>query len=1150
VTRTFGPYRVLAELGSGGMGTVYRAETEAGDTVALKVIHAHLVGKSSFKERFGREVEIGRRVRHDNVVATLGAGEADGSAYIAMELVDGQTLRELLDEIGTLPEELCSHIGREVACALQAIHEAGAFHRDIKPENVLITAENRVKVMDLGVALLADESLRLSQSGVFVGSVLYAAPEQFQRRTLDGRADLYMLGLLLYELATGVHPFQSDDMATIIQRQISELPQPPSALNPQLSPFFEEVVLNLVAKDRDERIPDAAELRAVLEQEERSAWWLARARALHGPLRRIRIPRETSQQGREHELAQLDRLYRRVCRGEGQVCLIEGEAGIGKTRLVDEFVGQLAREGEEFHFLIGSYPPGGAATAAGALSTAYREFFGSAELAERLPEYFEATPGLVPAFAALLSGEPPPAGVEPLSRQSLLLGFGMTTKGLAAERPTIVVIEDLHFAPELGLAIFASLAASLGQQRVLLIGTARPGLPERWTFNLSRFDHATRVPMQRLTPKELSRLLVELFRSEGLADELGWAIATKSDGNPFFVFELVRSLREDKLIERSPGGRWVKTGVIRDISVPSSVIELVAARIDDLEEIDKDLLEVASCCGFEFDPLLVAAALEIDQIPAMKRFAHLERKHRLVRGVGRRYVFDHHQVQEALYRGLPQLLREPYHARLGVALEARAGEADGAATVELSEHFLAGGDAERVAKYLPRALRHLVDGYLHDEAIALAARALEAEGLLTGARRVEVLLQNAASLELRGRHDEDRAALEEALELADAEGDARLRAQVRIQMGRLGFWTADLESAREWLDAALELAREAGDDPTEGAALGNLGIVHYRQREFDRAQPLFERAFEKSRARGDKRGMAVGTLNLGNVFWCRGQFDEAKAHYERYQDLSREIGYREGEALAAGNLGNVLFSLGRVAEASSSYKHCLALAEAIGDRHKTALFTASLANVDMLLGRFKRAHELLERARALSREIGMRREEAAATRVLGEIAVEKGDFDGARELLEESVRVFDEIGEGEGALTTRVALGRLAWIVGREEDAVRELDAALAEARTIGDRSQELTALALRACLPGGDAKEAARLLDELRPTLAVYTRMNVAYFLFRATGEQGFLAEARESLERLRDSAPEEDRVSLCEGHRAHREMLGGAGAAPAGER
>ncbi len=411
VGSVLGPYRVLARLGSGGMGDVWLAE-DGDSRVAIKVLRPHLLERPGFLARFRREAEVGTRIRHANVVATYCCdsllSRESRSDFLVMEYVEGQTLRSLLAELDRVPEELCRHIGREVARGLAAIHAAGVVHRDLKPENVIVTKDHVVKVMDLGVALLVDEAARLSQTGVFVGSIHYAAPEQFRRggRNVDARADLHALGLVLYELSTGTHPYPAEDFHDVLRRLIEEQPRRAAEVNPQLSPFFEELVHKLLAKDPDDRFASAAEVAQVLEEGEKSAWWSRRALEVRAetsrPLRRIRIPRETALYGRNTELARLRAVFDRATVGDGQVVLIEGEAGIGKSRLIDEFVGLLHQQGHDFNFLFGGNAPGGAATASGAFTTAYREQFGDEGLATTLAAYLPQTPILVPGRAGPL----------------------------------------------------------------------------------------------------------------------------------------------------------------------------------------------------------------------------------------------------------------------------------------------------------------------------------------------------------------------------------------------------------------------------------------------------------------------------------------------------------------------------------------------------------------------------------------------------------------------------------------------------------------------------------------------------------------------------------------------------------------------------
>jgi serine/threonine-protein kinase len=215
-----GPYRLGDELGSGGMGTVYAADVTAevpgiGDAsrVAIKVIHPHLLEKSGFFKRFMREAEIGKSVKHEAGVKTydVDAIAVDGKMvhFMVMEYVEGRTLRDLLEDMKQVPETLLREIARQVTAGLDAIHTVGIVHRDLKPENVLITPDDDVKIMDLGVARLVEETVALTRDGQFTGSVLYAAPEQFEAAGVGPQADLYSIGVMLFELASGSNPFQS-----------------------------------------------------------------------------------------------------------------------------------------------------------------------------------------------------------------------------------------------------------------------------------------------------------------------------------------------------------------------------------------------------------------------------------------------------------------------------------------------------------------------------------------------------------------------------------------------------------------------------------------------------------------------------------------------------------------------------------------------------------------------------------------------------------------------------------------------------------------------------------------------------------------------------------------------------------------------------
>jgi len=1141
------------------MGRVYRAEVtrkaaglEVGTAVALKVIHAHLLEQEGFFKRFLREAQIGQAVEHENVVrcfdcdATLHEGQQQN--FLVMEYVEGQTLRDLLKELERVPEALCRHVGREIAKGLAAIHEAGVVHRDLKPENVLITEDHVVKVMDLGVARLQDEAIRLSQAGAFVGSLEYAAPEQFRSSDAepDGRADLHALGVVLYELATGRHPYRDEEVSKVLHRILTETPRKAGEVNPQLSPFFEEVVHTLIAKSRDDRFASADDVAAILDAGEASDWWKQRAQALRvltkRPLRRIRIPRETALYGRDDDLATLRALYEQAKAGDGQVLLVEGEAGIGKTRLVDEFVGRLRQEGEDVNFLFGSYPPGGAATASGAFSEAYREQFGAEGLEESLGAYLGAAPILVPAFAALLKGETTPKDAQRLTKESLQTVFVHTTRALAAERTTIVLIDDLHFAPEDGRALFASLALAVPGHRILLLGTMRPGLGEDWIANLERLDHARRTVLSRLGPKDLTRLLKDSFRSERMALELAGRIAVKCDGNPFFTFEIIRGLREGQFIAQQPDGTWVTTKVIEDIQVPSSVLDLVNARIADLAEEERDLLDVAACCGFEFEAGLVADVIGVARIPALKRFGQIERKHRLVRAAGRRCVFDHHQVQEALYGSLMPELRVEYHAAIGDALVARSGagengpvDLDGSLCVDICEHYLKGARGEAALPYLDAALDHLEAGYLNEQTVRLIDRVLDTRGLVEGSGRVELLVRKDARLDLLGRREAQGASLDEARALAEAEGDAQALAKVLTLTGTLRSHTGHLEEARECLEHGLDLARETGDRRTEAAATGDLGMLFWASGRLEEALEPLERGVRIAHEIGDRRMEANTSGNLGLVLSLLGRDVEAQERLEHQAAIAREIGDRHVEGMAAVNLGLLLNARGRSEDAKEQWDRFLTIAREVGDRRGEAIVLVNLGSLWLDLGQLAHAREAAEASLAICREIGARYPEGYALFDLARLAEAEGRTDDARHFARESLATRRAIGQGDGVSGSLLFLATLERRAGRLDEARGPLEEALALSREQGRAGEVAQALALLAIIPGGDAAAAETAFQEAGHPHAADA---IRYHLWRATGKPEHLVEAKRLLDDRVGHAPAAYRASMLENVPLHREI------------
>src|SRR5262249_37228732 len=246
-------YRVLKVLGAGGMGIVFEAEdTHLQRRIALKCMKPALITPAN-RERFLQEARATAAIEHDHIVTIYQVGEDNGVPFLAMKLLQGQSLEDKLKEEGgwlALPEVL--RIGREAAEALEAAHDKGLIHRDIKPANIWLEGERgRVKIVDFGLARAAQGETNLTQEGLVMGTPAYMAPEQADDKPLDHRCDLFSLGCVLYRAATGQLPFKGKDSMAIMMALANKVPEPPHSIDPMIPTALSDLIMDMLAKDPD-----------------------------------------------------------------------------------------------------------------------------------------------------------------------------------------------------------------------------------------------------------------------------------------------------------------------------------------------------------------------------------------------------------------------------------------------------------------------------------------------------------------------------------------------------------------------------------------------------------------------------------------------------------------------------------------------------------------------------------------------------------------------------------------------------------------------------------------------------------------------------------------------------------------------------------
>jgi tetratricopeptide (TPR) repeat protein len=1083
--RTLGGYEIGPPLGEGGMGTVYRARTvkegaagAKGSVVALKVFHPELVSDEVVFKRFHREAELGMRIRHGNVVRTYETGSEtlDGTAYhfMAMELVEGQTARALIQEMGTVPEHLIYLLIDQALDGLGAVHAQGMIHRDLKPENLVLTPEHRLLLMDLGVARLQQEGRDLTRAGEFVGSLAYAAPEQFLDQDRVGPlADIYALGVVMYEMATGKNPFGAAELSTVLTQKVKGLVRRPRLVQRDLEPFLEEVILTCLRQDPADRFQTCEEMREVLRSGEVGEWWKKRTAGGSFPaaakaLKRLRPPREAPLVGRGIDLDALHQAFEAARGGQSRVILLAGARGAGKSRLVHDFLEELlAPDGPVF--LAGRCVEQGGPYHA--LVEGLRDLLGGEE--EKLAALLPDTAAAAPAVARFLAGgEGAPA---------LAAAFPALLKNLVTARPVVLVVEDLQRAGPETLELLGLLARTLRGEAVLLLGTYRPeevveGSPlHSLVAAVAQQPGAMTLQVAPLGRDAAEELLRTVVRQGRTVRALGRVLYERTDGNPLLLLEMLAHLRAEGALVAGDEGFHLTRPVDKE-ALPEGARDLLLAALAGLDEAQRQLLEAAAVQGAEFEASLLASVSGQRRIQLLKSLAVLERKHRAIASAGRdSFRFSSRGLQHAVYDAMEPARRAELHGKCADALA--APEAPSLPFARVRHLLLAGRLAEASPELLAASFEHAA----HHVHPGLAAEFLEAVvaalGGAAAAAHFDALMQLASLHEALGRRDARMAALERAGREADRLGGPGPRGRVHLGLAAAYLRAGAFERARDEAEKGLALGREAGDRALEAGCLHALGSVCHRRGDAELAAQRFDEALAVRRAAGDRRGEAQALQALGAA---RGELEDSAGSLPAKEEalkIFRELGDRRGESAALNNLGNSRVEAQQLEEALLCYEQAAKIAGEVGDLPGEAVALYNEGRALGALARIDEAKDCFARALDIYREIGDPIGEAEVLDDLGVAIAPYGEADEALRHLEAARETAARTGQRPLHARALRHLANLLHSRGERKRAWRHYEEALALA---GPRGRSLTRADMgNAALNEDDHGRAVRLLEE-----------------------------------------------------------------------
>ncbi len=778
-----GPYRISRKLGGGGMGVVYEAaHSVTGERVAVKTVRAPTAWLLA---SIRREIHALSRLRHPGVARIVGEGVHEGLPYYAMELCGGETLRDRLDVLYRLhrggktsrpegstfdsqsraetvreatpgqssPEsdreppllhrtmaELLPVLSllRSVCAPLAYLHGEGIVHCDLKPTNIVIRPDGTPVLVDLGVARSGGIGGRdeLGAAGAIGGSVGYMAPEQLGGDLLDPRADLYALGIILYEVLTGHRPFVGGTVAVRYQ-QLAGPPEPPSGRNEGVPPALDALVLRLLAKRPEDRFGHAEDVDAVLAE-------------LDVPVReypptppaRAYLYRPTLA-GRDAALAVLERaLDRTVDVGRGQRVFVGGESGVGKTRLALEVVARATQR--SMRVVVGQCAVLGADGTQDSIAPPLHPLQPLLlAIADRCGEDPAQTAALLGAHGKVLAPyapalldlpgqreapDPPPLSPE-ASRRRLLDAVRERVLSFAEAGPVLLVIDDAQWADELSLALLRMLhGPDFEACGVLVLCLYRTEDLRGELADVVRAPGSEAIVLERLDDRGVAAMVSGMLALPEAPAALLRLLHHRSGGNPFFASEYLRAAVAGGDLVRE-GGRWRLRApedagaTLARLDAPPSITELLERRLRDLDPRSRALVTLAAVFGREVDGALLLTTAAMDEADAAEAIETL-RFHQIFEARdGDRVRFTHDKLREAAYAQASGEERARLHRSAAKAIEAAGGGED--RYDALAFHYRRAGMAHEARRYAELAGRRAFAAGVYRKAVEHLAVALD-----------------------------------------------------------------------------------------------------------------------------------------------------------------------------------------------------------------------------------------------------------------------------------------------------------------------------------------------------------------------------------------------------------------------------------------
>jgi len=1059
--RLKGRYLIEDHIGSGLSAHAYRAyDTLLQGRVVVKIIKSDIAGVAiDLGEEWKAESRKAMQVRgHPHIASILDLGEEDLEIedksekihYIVTEFIDGTTLRDLAVEGSQVSPAAILEIAHQLLGTLAFLQARKLSHGDLHAGNIMVSQISAdvpfIKVIDFGMAS---------------NTLIPRTREKDIHFALNQLDHLCRKNLVVEhnQLVKGV----LSSFAAVLKKAQNFIPTG----RMQIQDLVEEVE---GLKQELARV-SSSQTHPHVDSE--------------GQRRRIEITRKTPFFGRDDEL---EKLYREISGAfiskKGIMQMISGEAGIGKTRLVDEALGKITADRTRHLFLYSrckQTPNLPYANLFDAVINFLQEIPGGDD-EEKLTVLLGSSHNLIRPVANLIGEYRQMVGntaqddtvISASANVSFLLAGFLTQTAL--NTPIVLFLDDLHWADDATIEFLEFLVPRIGDSPIVVFGTYRseevtpvcseiPSSLSRLITRQANMGQAKTLELQRLEREDVDEILSNIYTFVHPHDftSLTEAVRKMAGGNPFFLFEITGLMEDEGILKEKGEGNWYLKDDLKEFTVPDTINALIQRRVDRLTLNEILLLRRAALQGDSFDSAILARMFTPDDEPLEKILDSLDHTHGLINHRENTiYSFSHHQIRMAVFRSIPpdDVIRG--HKDIARILRQLAVLNATAIPHHLIAHHLAqAGESRKAAEnYLEvgkRSLKaqqyHLALDHLKNAADLIQPSELQSE------LSIDITLSLIEAVKPLGERSLHKDAILQLQAIAGHTGRKDLELRSLLEECIYLRMISNNERSLDVAAGLAEIAGQRGDQISEAIALKEAGTTSYLMGRMEAAEEYFHKAAGILASTGDRAQLARVYNNLGLVCRNTARQQEMIQYFNRALEVFRDIGDMIGQRFPLGNLGLVYFERGEYERAFECFN---ALKGSLGnnaDLMMEAKVDFSIGEIYLEVGLFDKAREACEAALETFITIGNRQGESEVLGTLGGVHLAKGDIQISREYFEKSIEVKKAIGNTVGMMHSQITLARIANMEGRHEEGLRLAQEVLENARTRNQKSIELECL-------------------------------------------------------------------------------------------